>query len=55
MMNGAFLMGAFMIIVLKMSSEEAFLKFKKYHILFKPYRDASKGPCLYDCKLLHCF
>ena len=55
MMNGAFLMGAFMIIILKMSADEAFEKFKKYHIFFKSYRDASKGPCLFNCTLLHCF
>jgi hypothetical protein len=30
MLNGAFLMGAFMIIILKMTSEQAHEKFKPY-------------------------
>jgi cell division cycle 14 len=54
MVNGAFLMGAFMIIILKMSAETAYEKFKPYHQLFKHYRDASKGECFYHCTLLHC-
>lgn len=54
MANGAFLMGAFMIIILKMSAETAYEKFKPYHSLFKHYRDASKGECFYNCTLLHC-
>ena len=45
MVNGAFLMGAFMIIILKMSADDAWEKFKPYHQLFKHYRDASTlGP-----------
>jgi cell division cycle 14 len=54
MVNGAFLMGAFMIIILKMSAELAYEKFKPYHSMFKHYRDASKGECFYNCTLLHC-
>ena len=54
MVNGAFLMGAFMIIILKMSAEQAFDKFKPYHSMFRHYRDASKGDCFYNCTLLHC-
>jgi cell division cycle 14 len=54
MVNGAFLMGAFMIIILKMSAEEAFSMFGDYKVLFKHYRDASKGDCLYQCTLLQC-
>lgn len=48
-------MGAFMIIILKMSADKAYEKFKQYHIFFRAYRDASKGPCLFNCTLLHCF
>ena len=47
MVNGAFLMGAFMIIILKFTAEEAYAKFSGYQQLFKNYRDASKGDCLY--------
>lgn len=54
MVNGAFLMGAFMIIILKMSAEEACARFKQYMPLFKPYRDASKGNCHYQCTMLQC-
>jgi len=54
LINGAFLMGAFMVIILKMSSDEAFEKFKPYHSLLRSYRDASKGECFYNCTLLHC-
>lgn len=52
MVNGAFLMGAFMIIILKCTAEKAWNMFRPYHCLFKPYRDASKGNCLYQCTLL---
>ena len=54
LVNGAFLMATFMIIVLKKTAQEAFSAFKPYAHLFKHYRDASKGECLYDCTLLHC-
>jgi cell division cycle 14 len=54
MVNGAFLMGAFMIVILKMSADQAIEKFKPYLNLFKPYRDASKGDCFYNCTLTHC-
>lgn len=54
MVNGAFLMGAFMVCVLKCSAEQAYSAFKPYHKLFKAYRDASKGDCLYKCTLLQC-
>jgi len=45
--NGAFLMGCFMITILKMTAEEAHAKFQDYIPLFKHYRDASKGDCAY--------
>lgn len=54
MVNGAFLMGAFMIVILKMTAEQAYEKFRPYHHLFKHFRDASKGECFYNCTLLHC-
>ena len=54
MVNGAFLMGAFMIIIFKCQAEKAYNLFRPYHALFKPYRDASKGNCLYNCTLLQC-
>ena len=43
-----------MVIILKMSSDEAYDKFKPYHSLLRSYRDASKGECFYNCTLLHC-
>ena len=54
MVNGAFLMGAFMIVILKMTAEQAYEKFRPYNHLLKHYRDASKGDCFYNCTLLHC-
>jgi len=54
MVNGAFLMGCFMIIILKMKATDAHERFKEYLPLFKHYRDASKGNCEYECTLLHC-
>jgi len=53
MVNGAFLMGAFMIIILKMTADQAYDRFSPYHSLFKHYRDATKGECFYNCTLLH--
>ena len=47
-------MGAFMIIILKMTAEQAYDKFKPYQQMFRHYRDASKGDCFYNCTLLHC-
>ena len=47
-------MGCFMVIILKMSAEEAYKKFNDYIPLFKPYRDASKGECIYQCTILQC-
>ena len=52
MVNGAFLMGCFMITILKVSAEQAYAMFRPYHHLFKAYRDASKGDCSYKCTLL---
>lgn len=47
--NAAFLMGAFMIIVLKKGAEEAWQVFAPYHKKFVPYRDATMGSCSYKC------
>lgn len=49
-----FLMGAFIIIVLKRSAKEAWDAFKSYHLRATPYRDASTGPCQYKCTVEHC-
>jgi len=43
-----------MVIILKMSPQEAFDKFKLYQSMIKPFRDASKGDCFYECTILHC-
>lgn len=56
--NGAFLMGCFMLIVLKMRSERVAKVFQPYlgkSGLIMPYRDASYGDCYYPCTLLHCW
>jgi hypothetical protein len=47
-------MGAFMIVILKMNAADAYMKFKEYHHMLKPFRDASKGECYYECTILHC-
>lgn len=52
--NAAFLMGAFMIIVLKKSAQEAFDVFEPYANQFEPFRDASLGVCTYKCTVLDC-
>lgn len=43
-----------MIVILKINALDAYEKFKPYHNLLRPFRDASKGECYYDCKMLHC-
>jgi cell division cycle 14 len=43
-----------MIVILKMSADEAFQKFKDYEPHLRPFRDASKGECYYDCTVQHC-
>ena len=45
--NAAYLMGAFQVVVLKRSAEEAFKPFQ--HLKFVPFRDASYGDCSYKC------
>ncbi len=45
--NAAYLMGAFQVVVLKRTAEEAFKPFK--HMKFADFRDASYGECSYKC------
>jgi cell division cycle 14 len=45
--NAAFLMGAFMIIILGFNAEEAWAKFDGYKAEFKPFRDATMGVSTY--------
>lgn len=52
--NAAFLMGCFMIIILKKTADEAWAAFSAYHSKFVPYRDAIKGNCSYKCTIHHC-
>ena len=52
--NAAFLMGAFMIINLKKSAEEAWKVFAPYHTKFVPFRDATMGTCSYKCTVQDC-
>lgn len=47
-------MGAFMVVILKMSATEAYEKFRPYYSQIKSFRDASKGDCFYECTVLHC-
>ena len=53
--NGAFLMGCFMMIVLKMKSTRVTEIFKPFEHIIRPYRDASYGPCYYPCTLEQCW
>lgn len=54
MTNAAFLMGAFMIMILKQDTYASYMRFRDYHSYFKAFRDASKGDCYYECTILHC-
>jgi hypothetical protein len=47
--NACFLMGAFMVVVLKQSAEVAWEAFAPYHSEIVPFRDASYGDCAYEC------
>jgi len=51
--NAAFLMGAYEIIYLSRTAEEAWKVFEGES--FIPFRDATDFPCTYKCTLLHCF
>jgi cell division cycle 14 len=53
--NACFLMGAFMVVVLKQAPEVIWEAFAPYHSQFKPFRDASYGDtCTYECTIFHC-
>lgn len=52
--NSAYLVAAFMMILLKKSSDEALESLAPYSHLFRSYRDASKGDCYYECTVQHC-
>lgn len=52
--NSAFLMGAFLVIVMKQTPEEAWRRFRSYEGMIRPFRDAAKGECRYACTVLHC-
>jgi cell division cycle 14 len=52
--NAAFLMGCFMMIVLKKSADDAWTLFKPYQTKFVPFRDATMGSCSYKCTVYHC-
>lgn len=51
--NAAFLMGAFQIIILGRSAQEAWQPFINLPA-FVDFRDASYGPCTYRCTILQC-
>ena len=50
--NAAYLICAFQVIILKKTAKEAWAKFKS--IEFTSFRDASYGPCYYECTILDC-
>lgn len=52
--NAAFLMGAYMVVVMGKSAEEAWEMFEPYRHGFKPFRDATMGVCTYKCTVLDC-
>ena len=41
-------------VILKMKAHEAYDKFFEYQVALKPFRDASKGDCFYQCTVIHC-
>jgi cell division cycle 14 len=45
--NSAFLMGCFMMVVLKLKSQRVWDTFSPYQHMILPYRDASYGDCFY--------
>lgn len=52
--NAAYLMGAFQVIILGRSAEEAWEPFSKVKTPFTDFRDASFGTCTYKCTILDC-
>lgn len=51
--NAAYLMGAFQVIILKKSAEDAWKPFQKVQPAFTDYRDASYGACTYKCTVIY--
>jgi cell division cycle 14 len=52
--NGAYLMGAFLILSQKKSAQQAWEIFQNLPLLFLNYRDAAPGYSSYKCSILHC-
>jgi len=47
-------MGAYQVIIMGRTAEEAWKPFAKVQPPFTDYRDASYGPCNYKCNILEC-
>lgn len=52
--NGAYLMCAFIVLVLKQTPQQAWENFQNLPVLFLSYRDITPGLCSYKCSILHC-
>lgn len=52
--NAAFLMGAFQVIILNKTAEEAWEPFSTLSPPLASFRDASEGKCDYNCTILDC-
>lgn len=54
MTNAAFLMCAFMVIIMRQDATFAMEKFRSYQKYLKTFRDASKGDCYYELTIKSC-
>lgn len=52
--NAAYLMGAFQVLILGRTADQAWEYFKNVKPSFKPFRDASYLACSYKCTILDC-
>ncbi|CAD8164998.1 unnamed protein product [Paramecium octaurelia] len=52
--NAAYLMGAFQVIILKYTADDAWKPFLNVKPAFQDFRDATYGQCNYKCTILHC-
>jgi len=52
--NAAYLIGAYQLIALHRSPDEAYRRVKKFAEKGVPFRDASMGICTYHCHVRHC-
>jgi len=52
--NAAYLIGAYQVIALKRTPEDAYRRVKKFAEKGVPFRDASMGICTYQCHVRHC-